>query len=196
MLAAPSFSPLLLSAPLILLPSSLPLWLLLESGAGAAVNLRQFVGYHRDKTLKGKSACTRFLRISTNGTHSVVLCKPVTGRTHQIRVHLQHCGHPIANDDLYLSNTGAPCSAQQTDADSVASIRRLRPSLTASTETEDHDADVGNAVFSIDPLCTNCPFLPPKGYGKDEEGIWLHCMRYSGPGWSYECPSPEWAVLS
>ncbi|KAK8946399.1 RNA pseudouridine synthase 7 [Platanthera zijinensis] len=134
------------------------------------------VGDHRDKTLKGKSACTRFLRISTNGTHSVVLCKPVTGRTHQIRVHLQHCGHPIANDDLYLSNT--------------------RPSLTASTEIEGHDSDVDNAVFSIDPLCTNCPFLPPKGYGKDEEGIWLHCMRYSGPGWSYECPRPEWAVLS
>ncbi|EED90051.1 predicted protein, partial [Thalassiosira pseudonana CCMP1335] len=32
---------------------------------------------------------------------SVVLAKPVTGRTHQIRLHLQQLGHPIANDHCY-----------------------------------------------------------------------------------------------
>lgn len=32
---------------------------------------------------------------------SVVLAKPVTGRTHQIRLHLQQLGHPIANDLCY-----------------------------------------------------------------------------------------------
>lgn len=32
-------------------------------------------------------------------------------------------------------------------------------------------------------------------YDEDEEGIWLHCVRYSGPGWSYECPYPDWAHL-
>ncbi|RKP00600.1 hypothetical protein CXG81DRAFT_13052, partial [Caulochytrium protostelioides] len=35
---------------------------------------------------------------------SLVLCRPVTGRTHQIRVHLQHLGHPIANDPLYATS--------------------------------------------------------------------------------------------
>lgn len=39
---------------------------------------------HSDKSLKGKSACTKFTRISTDGTHSVVLCEPTTGRTHQV----------------------------------------------------------------------------------------------------------------
>jgi len=32
-------------------------------------------------------------------------------------------------------------------------------------------------------------------YDADEEGLWLHCMRYSGPGWTYECPYPDWAKL-
>ncbi|GIL58411.1 hypothetical protein Vafri_13545 [Volvox africanus] len=32
---------------------------------------------------------------------SLVLCGPHTGRTHQIRVHLHHMGHPIVGDDIY-----------------------------------------------------------------------------------------------
>lgn len=33
--------------------------------------------------------------------YSVVHCLPLTGRTHQIRVHLQFLGHPISNDPIY-----------------------------------------------------------------------------------------------
>jgi len=33
---------------------------------------------------KGKAASTKFTRISTNGTQSIVLCEPITGRTHQV----------------------------------------------------------------------------------------------------------------
>lgn len=29
-----------------------------------------------------------------------------------------------------------------------------------------------------------------------EEGLWLHCFRYTGPEWTYECPYPDWAKLS
>ena len=39
--------------------------------------------------------------MSFNGSTSVVLCRPFTGRMHQIRVHLQYLGFPVMNDPLY-----------------------------------------------------------------------------------------------
>ncbi|WFD04870.1 hypothetical protein MVES1_000194 [Malassezia vespertilionis] len=52
---------------------------------------------------RGKACRTFFARISYDQTTdtSVLLCRPVTGRTHQIRVHAQFLGHPITNDPLY-----------------------------------------------------------------------------------------------
>ncbi|XP_072980986.1 RNA pseudouridine synthase 7 isoform X2 [Typha angustifolia] len=145
----------------------------------------------------GKTACTKFQRISTNGTHSIVLCKPITGRTHQIRVHLQYAGHPIANDMLYLSESVSPRSAKGTGADRAASVMH-QPSLLGPSENSHCDENNGHSSedFDIDPMCTNCPNLAPIGYDGDEEGLWLHCVRYAGPGWSYECPYPDWAFVT
>ncbi|KAK3154191.1 hypothetical protein QOZ80_2BG0187420 [Eleusine coracana subsp. coracana] len=138
----------------------------------------------------GKQALTRFHRICTDGTHSIVLCKPVTGRTHQIRVHLKHTGYPIANDELYLSGNFCPRSTKRTTR------KATEPSDSYSNvvDTGKQDAEA-NKEFEIDPMCTNCPDLAPVGYDGDEEGLWLHCVRYTGPDWSYECPYPDWASL-
>ncbi|XP_044494285.1 RNA pseudouridine synthase 7 isoform X2 [Mangifera indica] len=146
-----------------------------------------------DTPLKGKAACTKFTRISTNGTHSIVLCKPITGRTHQIRVHLQYTGHPIANDLLYLSE---PVSERATQGMSADRSSYSGHSLTSITHENCLDRDDNSSEeFSIDPMCTNCPNLAPKGYDVHEGGLWLHCVRYSGPGWVYECPYPDWASI-
>jgi len=50
-----------------------------------------------------KPAQTSFTLLSYDASSdtSLVLAKPVTGRTHQIRLHLQKLGHPIANDHCY-----------------------------------------------------------------------------------------------
>ncbi|MGB5512496.1 MAG: RluA family pseudouridine synthase [Woeseiaceae bacterium] len=50
---------------------------------------------------KGKSAQTRVRLSRTFGLYSLLQCSPMTGRTHQIRVHLQHTGHPIIGDNRY-----------------------------------------------------------------------------------------------
>lgn len=50
---------------------------------------------------RGKSARTRISLSRTYGVYSLLQCTPLTGRTHQIRVHLQHAGHPIVGDDRY-----------------------------------------------------------------------------------------------
>ena len=50
---------------------------------------------------KGKEAQTRVSLSRTYGVYSLLQCAPLTGRTHQIRVHLQHAGHPIVGDERY-----------------------------------------------------------------------------------------------
>lgn len=49
----------------------------------------------------GKSAQTKYEVIGHNDHFAVLALKPTTGRTHQLRVHLEHLGTPIVGDMLY-----------------------------------------------------------------------------------------------
>lgn len=49
----------------------------------------------------GKYAETDYVVLSTNDNYSLVKLTLKTGRTHQIRVHLKHIGHPIVGDPIY-----------------------------------------------------------------------------------------------
>ena len=53
----------------------------------------------------GKPARTHYETQRTNGNYSLLRLWLDTGRTHQIRVHLAHCGHPLLGDDLYGGTT-------------------------------------------------------------------------------------------
>jgi 23S rRNA pseudouridine1911/1915/1917 synthase len=53
---------------------------------------------------EGKEAITHFTVKESLGYVSLVECRLETGRTHQIRVHMQHIGHPVFNDEVYGGN--------------------------------------------------------------------------------------------
>jgi 23S rRNA pseudouridine1911/1915/1917 synthase len=60
-------------------------------------------------TRGGKAALTRWrLERGFGAAASLLRCRLATGRTHQIRVHLAHIGHPIVGDPVYLRRTPAP----------------------------------------------------------------------------------------
>lgn len=53
----------------------------------------------------GKEAITHYKVLERFGYVTLVECHLETGRTHQIRVHMQYIGHPLFNDDTYGGDT-------------------------------------------------------------------------------------------
>lgn len=49
----------------------------------------------------GKEAVTKFSVLARGEGACLIEARPLTGRTHQIRVHLAHCGHPVVGDKTY-----------------------------------------------------------------------------------------------
>lgn len=56
-------------------------------------------------SVQGKPALTEFRVVEEFGVATLVEARPITGRTHQIRVHARHAGHPLAGDDKYGDRT-------------------------------------------------------------------------------------------
>lgn len=103
----------------------------------------------------GAPAATELRVLSSSEEAALVLCRPLTGRLHQIRVHLAHLGHPILGDLLYGPDPSLYLKAvagEITDADRLSS-GALRQMLHAARLSFYHPADSR-------PL-TVCAPLPP-----------------------------------
>ena len=74
---------------------------------------------------QGKSAVTRYTAVERFRGYTLLEVRPQTGRSHQIRVHVQAIGHPLAIDPLYGSNEPLLLSA-------------LKPSYRAKAGTVEH----------------------------------------------------------
>jgi len=57
---------------------------------------------------EGPAAETLYERLETRGAYSLVSLSPLTGRQHQLRVHMAAIGHPIVGDKLYGAEAEAP----------------------------------------------------------------------------------------
>jgi 23S rRNA pseudouridine1911/1915/1917 synthase len=55
----------------------------------------------RDMTRRSREAVTHFSVVERFGRFTLVRCELETGRTHQIRVHMSHIGHPLLGDSVY-----------------------------------------------------------------------------------------------
>lgn len=75
----------------------------IEGNIGRNVKDRLQMTVFDDSTM-GKYAVTNYEVIERIGYVSLVKCKLETGRTHQIRVHMKHIGHPLFNDERYGGN--------------------------------------------------------------------------------------------
>ena len=151
---------------------------------------------------EGKAATTVFELVAVSPSTgpgspatSLVRCKPLTGRTHQIRVHLAHLGFPICNDPIY--------NQEYQDA-----LDALPPAAHASTTVGPLDPD--DPLF--DPICEICTgkntYTEPAGLTLE---LWLHAHTYTlrsrgGPldpshpsydpsedDWAFTAPPPYWA---
>ena len=58
-------------------------------------------------TTDGKPAVTHYQVLSQESGYALLACRLETGRTHQIRVHMAHGGHPLLGDRLYGESGGA-----------------------------------------------------------------------------------------
>lgn len=152
-------------------------------------------------------------------SYSLVHCRPLTGRTHQIRLHLQHMGFPIINDLLYGDSIWENRSADrsQEDLHQIAQVL-LEKLLPESFERELVAVrDRFRAEFSseksdqvpewFDAECEECQrqwlrtnnyphiplIMPIDGSEATMHGLLLHAFRYSSKDWAFEVPWPSWA---
>lgn len=67
---------------------------------GRSVRDRKVMDIYDDET-KGKWSVTHYKVLERLGYVTLIECQLETGRTHQIRAHMQHIGHPLFNDATY-----------------------------------------------------------------------------------------------
>ena len=172
-----------------------------------------------DKNPDVKTPCVQISKTLPTNT-ALVLCEPLTGRTHQIRVHLQLLGHPIANDLKYGG-------VHVDDLERIKKQLQTCRELTMSQAKSESLGDVGTGSLqetppsspSPWPLCPHCPMMAHgandfgeevgceektrKNTNADEssgsqtrvedlERLFLHCAKYDGPSWSFQAPNPDW----
>jgi tRNA pseudouridine synthase 9 len=138
--------------------------------------------------------------------YSIVRCFPITGRTHQLRVHLQYLGHPIANDPIYANQRvfgaelGKGHSEDENDDDIVTRLSRMgKEEVADAVAYHDEMVDQYNkrkAEKMTGETCDVCDTPLYSDPGVHELGIYLHARRYhSGDGrWDYQTGLPEWAL--
>jgi len=88
------------------------------------------VGRHRTQrtrmavTSAGRPAVTHYRVLQRFVAHTLIAVRLETGRTHQIRVHMQHAGHPLVGDPVYGGRLRLPKGADDATVAALQGFRR------------------------------------------------------------------------
>ncbi|CUM68300.1 uncharacterized protein PRCAT00006022001 [Priceomyces carsonii] len=162
------------------------------------VTISPKLGLNRVDMANGKNAVTIFKRITYDlkTNTSIVKCFPKTGRTHQIRVHLQHLGYPIANDPIYSNafvwgkDLGKDYEGDYTDI--MERLDRIGKDKASSTWF--HPQEDGEILSG--KTCEQCDVDLYTDPTPNDLDLWLHALKYEAAdkSWSYQTQYPDWAL--
>lgn len=131
----------------------------------------------------GKDCITEFSKIHFDGEFSLVECRPITGRSHQIRVHLQSLGFPIENDILYNDL----CNNLTSDRNFICDGRDDIISEIDDIFENKSDDDLKSFLIK------NCEGENNKPFKNLDNFICLHAYKYIFDGKEFVAPLPDWA---
>lgn len=98
----------------------------IDAAIGRHPTQRQKMSVLKSGTRDAREAVTHYEVLESFGGVSLVRCKLETGRTHQIRVHLSHIGHPLVGDPVYGKGRPPPIPLPR-QALHAAEIRFVHP---------------------------------------------------------------------
>lgn len=132
-----------------------------------------------DVSETGKPSCTHFKLLEYKNGHSLIECRPITGRTHQIRIHCKFLGFPILNDILYGSPERVDNGPKEDSSDAEYNC-----------EEECIDGDEKHNC-----IIRNCKGTANRSFEIRNSFVCLHAWKYEFNGVLYEAPWPKWADL-
>ena len=98
---------------------------------------------------RGREAITHWEKLADYGVASLIACQLETGRTHQIRVHMAHIGHPLIGDATYGS--GFKTKIAKLPENARLAVEKLgRQALHAATLGFEHPQTKEELVFESD----------------------------------------------
>lgn len=154
-----------------------------------------------------KESLTHFRRLhyDPETNTSLLECIPITGRTHQIRVHLQHIGHPILNDTCYGGQEVGNLFLKQTRESKDQNEELKEPKIQKKTQTSQpnskektpnvYEEFKENEKEVIEKTGWNLEMVvaTEKIFSKTME-ICLHSKKYEIIGKVFVAPDPYWAI--